>query len=570
MSDYSSSSDHPLPLHSRADVARLVGFPIKQLNYWIVGLAPNRRYTTFSIPRRRGKGTRIIHAPIKPIKDMQLKLAPALQACYRPPVSVHGYVRARSILSNAQIHLRKRWVLRIDIREFFPSINYGRVRGVFMAYPFNYTSEVATLLAQICCHANELPHGAPTSPTIANLICRGLDKELLSLAQREHCHYSRYCDDLIFSATRKLFSSALVKQDEQGAIGAGPEISAIIVKHGFHINAEKTSLRPQAQRQMVTGLVVNAKPNIPREYICSLRNLLYIWRRYSLDDARERFMATQEFRYRPLAKPIPALNFQWMIRGRVQYVGHIKGWDDPVYLGLAKALAAVDQGFEEPKIVRLPEPCTLEIFVEGETDINHLEAALDWFREQGRYNHLQLKVKARAGDEQLFKFATLAKETSHDLPIVCLFDRDNPKILKDVLGPDGGVLNWGNGVYSWAIPPPSFRDANSPVCIEMLYGDAVLRLTNENGKRVYLKSEFDRESGSHLAKEDVHRTIPKSQTLIAEDVYRGKQKVSLGKREFADMIRERCSPYESVSFEGFESIFETLDRIQRKWQLSRR
>ena len=568
MSDYGTSSEHP-SLFPRY-VATLLDLSIKQLNYWVIGLSPNRRYTTFSIPRRRGKGTRTIHSPIKPIKDMQLKLAPLLQSFYRPPSAVHGYVRARSILSNAKIHSGKRWVLRIDIENFFPSINFGRVLGMFMAYPFNYVPRVATVLAQICCHENELPHGAPTSPIISNLICWRLDKELLSLAGREHCHYSRYCDDLIFSGTRKSHPRSLVKEDEQGSVVAGAEVAAIVTKHGFRINAEKTTLRPWTQRQIVTGLVANEKPNIPREYIRSLRNLLYIWRRYSKDDARARFIATQELRYRPPPKPIPALSFEWMIRGRVQYVGHIKGWDDPVYLGLAKALAAVDQGFKEPKIVRLSEPCTLAIFVEGETDINHLEAALDWFREQGRYNHLQLKVKARAGDEQLLKFAAHAKEASHNLPIVCLFDRDNPKILKDVLRPDGGVLDWGNGVYSWAIPPPSFRDAKSPVCIEMLYGDAVLRLTNENGKRVYLKSEFDRESGSHLAKEDVHRTIPKSQTLIAEDVYRGTQKVSLGKREFADMIRERRSPYESVSFEGFESIFETLDRIQRKWQLTRR
>jgi RNA-directed DNA polymerase len=568
MSDYSSSRSHPLPLHSRADVARLIGFPIKKLNYWVVGLSPNRRYTTFSIPRRRGKGTRIIHAPIKPIKDMQLKLAPALQACYRPPVSVHGYVRTRSILSNAKIHSRKRWVLRIDIKEFFPSINYGRVRGVFMAYPFNYTSEVATLLAQICCHANELPHGAPTSPIISNLICRGLDKELLSLARREHCHYSRYCDDLIFSGTRKHFSSALVKQNEQGSMEAGPEITAIITKHGFQINPEKTSLRPRAQRQMVTGLVTNVKPNVPRDYIRSLRDLLYIWRRYSLDDARERFMATQELRYRPPEKPIPALSFEWMLRGRVQYVGHIKGWNDPTYIGLAKTLASVDRGFKEPRILRIQGPSKLQVFVEGETDVIHLQTALDWFHEKGRYTHLQLALKAMNNDEQLLKLARHAMEVSHDLPIVCLFDRDNPKILKEVLGAEGKVVDMGNGVFSWAIPPPSYREAQSQLCIEMLYPDEVLQLKNAIGKRVYLKSEFDQDSGYHLT-EDVHYIHPKRQTLIAEDVYRGKLKVSLGKREFADMIKERQSPYESVSFEGFESIFETLDRIQQNWQLSR-
>jgi RNA-directed DNA polymerase len=425
------SNNHPLPLHSRLDVARLVGFSIRQLNYWVVVLSPERRYTTFSIPRRKGKGTRIIHAPIKPIKDMQSKLAAALQACYRPPASVHGYVRARNILSNAKIHSRKRWVLRIDIKEFFPSINYGRVRGVFLAYPFNYNSEVATLLGQICCHANKLPHGAPTSPIISNLICRGLDKELLSLARTEHCHYSRYCDDLIFSATRKEFPSALVKQNEQGSMEAGPEVTAIITKHGFQINSEKTSLRPRAQRQMVTGLVTNVKPNVPREYIRSLRNLLHIWQRYSLEDARQRFMATQELRYRPPGKPMPALSFEWMIRGRVQYVGHIKGWTDPVYLALAKALASVDKGFKEPRIEYIEGPIKLRVYVEGPTDRMHLQAALDWYHQSGQYHNLQLIFEEKNGDEQLLNFVKIVSGLSHPVPIVCLFDSDNPRVLKE-------------------------------------------------------------------------------------------------------------------------------------------
>jgi RNA-directed DNA polymerase len=193
---------HPLPLNSRADIAKLVGFSLKQLNYWIRVIPTARRYIIFSVPRRHG-GARVIHAPIKPIKEMQQKLAAELMLCYRAPAMVHGYVRARNIKSNAMGHSGKRWVLCLDIEDFFPSINFGRVRGMFMAYPFNYIQEVATLLAQLCCHSNALPHGAPTSPVISNLICRGLDKELLSIARRDHCHYSRYCDDLTFSATRK-------------------------------------------------------------------------------------------------------------------------------------------------------------------------------------------------------------------------------------------------------------------------------------------------------------------------------------------------------------------------------
>lgn len=569
MSASNSTNNHPVPLHSRADVANLVGFPIKKLNYWVVGLSAARRYRTFLIPRRRSKDPRVIHAPIKPIKDMQLKLAAALQACYRPPPAVHGYVRARSILSNAKTHSGKRWVLRLDIEDFFPSINYGRVRGMFMAYPFNYSPDVATLLAQICCHANELPHGAPTSPTISNLICRGLDKELLSLARREHCHYSRYCDDLIFSATRKFFPSALVKEDEQGSIVAGPEITAIITKHGFRINSEKTQLRPRAQRQMVTGLVVNSKPNIPREYIRSLRNLLYVWRRYSQEDAQARFMAMQNPRYRPIGKPLPALSFRWMIRGRVQYVGHIKGWTDPVYLALAKALASVDEGFKEPRIESIQELGKLRLYVEGPTDVMHLQAALDWYRHAGQYRNLEVTIEALNGDQQLLNSAKTLSGINHEMPmpIIYLFDRDNPEILKKVLENQDQVKDWGNGVFSWAIPLPNHRNPEEPICIEMLYPDEILQLKDAEGRRLYLKSEFEQVSG-WLVAEEVHCTNIKSRSLVIEEAYRGKQKVSLSKTNFAEMIKARQTPFQAISFESFKSIFEMLNQIHQNWQRS--
>ena len=145
-------------------------------------------------------------------------------------------------------------------------INFGRVPGLFMAYPFGYVPDVATLLAQICCHKNRLPQGAPTSLIISNLICRGLDKDLLSLSVHEYCHYSRYCDDLIFSASRKSFPAALATQDDQGSPVAGPEITKLELNMYFSLSefAENLFMSGKLNRQMVTGLVVNRGPNTPR------------------------------------------------------------------------------------------------------------------------------------------------------------------------------------------------------------------------------------------------------------------------------------------------------------------
>ena len=82
---------------------------------------------------------------------------------------------------NAEKHVARRWVFNVDLENFFPSINFGRVRGLFLAKPYGLPNQVATTLAQLCCYENQIPQGAPTSPVVSNMICRGLDYELAQL-----------------------------------------------------------------------------------------------------------------------------------------------------------------------------------------------------------------------------------------------------------------------------------------------------------------------------------------------------------------------------------------------------
>ena len=245
-------------LNTLADIAALVGVPTAKLTWWIYALSERKRYTSFEVARRNGSRPRLICAPIKPIKDIQRRLASALASSYLPTVNVHGFTRTRSPLSNAKHHQRKAWVLKVDIEDFFPSIKFGRVRGLFMAYPFGYTAEVATVLAQICCYRQELPQGAPTSPIISNLICRRLDSQLARLARSERCHYTRYADDLCFSTNRTAFPSQLATRAPSSSTTAGHAIVEILRDNGFQLNAAKSHLMPYSQRQRVTGLVVRA------------------------------------------------------------------------------------------------------------------------------------------------------------------------------------------------------------------------------------------------------------------------------------------------------------------------
>jgi RNA-directed DNA polymerase len=180
-------------------------------------------------------------------------------------------VVGKNIVDNAQRHKKKRWVLNIDLDNFFPSINFGRVRGMFLKKPFYVPESVATLLAQICCYGNNLPQGAPTSPIISNMICAKMDSELQDLAWTCRCFYTRYADDITFSTTLPDFPVQIAKVHSLLDIELGKELKGIIESNGFNINPNKTRAFSYKQRQEVTGLTVNKRPNVRRKYIMQVR-----------------------------------------------------------------------------------------------------------------------------------------------------------------------------------------------------------------------------------------------------------------------------------------------------------
>ena len=177
------------------DIAALLGVDYKSFNYWIYRTHKRHRYRTFHMPKKSGAPRRI-DAPTVNIKILQQKLNQVLQTIYQPKPSVHGFAEYKSVKTNAQQHTRKRWVFNVDLEDFFPSINFGRVRGMFMAKPYLLPEKVATVLAHLCCHNGQLPQGAPTSPIISNMICAKLDSQLQQLARTTRSAYTRYADDI--------------------------------------------------------------------------------------------------------------------------------------------------------------------------------------------------------------------------------------------------------------------------------------------------------------------------------------------------------------------------------------
>lgn len=268
-----------------SDIASLVGFKPAALSYVLYKKAPASKYAKFEIQKRFG-GTRHIAAPSEELKLIQRRLGNLLQNCvdeindangFRDQVS-HGFKRKRSIVTNASKHRRRRFVFNVDLQDFFPSINFGRVRGFFLKdRNFQLNENTATILAQIVCFENGLPQGSPCSPVVSNLIGHVLDMHLVRLATETGCTYTRYADDLTFSTNKRLFPDAIASRGEAEPHRwmPGQALDRLVRKSGFAINLSKTRMQYRDSRQTVTGLIVNAKINVRREYRHTVRAMVH-------------------------------------------------------------------------------------------------------------------------------------------------------------------------------------------------------------------------------------------------------------------------------------------------------
>lgn len=277
------------------DLALLLGYQPKNLSYIAYQIDDAYKYTSFSIPKKNG-GERTIQAPIEKLKTLQSRLSDLLYDCIAESTSnksikrqiSHGFQRDFSIITNAQKHINQRYVFNIDVQDFFPTINFGRVRGYFIKNKtFELNPKVATVIAQIACFKNELPQGSPCSPVISNLIAQTLDFYLVQLAKKYNCTYSRYADDITFSSKSKSFPKKIAKEKNffktkvlkfflnktySHNWDAGTELTAQIEKSGFTINPKKTRMQFRDSRQVTTGLIVNKKVNVKPEYYKTVRS----------------------------------------------------------------------------------------------------------------------------------------------------------------------------------------------------------------------------------------------------------------------------------------------------------
>lgn len=262
-------------IKTRNDFAKFIGVKLQTLTYLLYIKKIDNCYNTLEIPKKNGD-TRTICVPNKNLKKVQKKLYNKLSTYYdeiktqnnfTSKIS-HGFEKNRSIVTNAEVHKNKRYVVNLDLLDFFPSINFGRVRSYFIKNNyFEINDDIATILAQLTCYKGTLPQGAPTSPLIANMICNIMDIRILKIAKKYRLDYTRYADDLTFSTNNKYFLNDYDKFLE--------DIKNIIHRSGFELNSKKTRLLFSNSRQEVTGLVVNKKISVPKEYYKNTRAMAH-------------------------------------------------------------------------------------------------------------------------------------------------------------------------------------------------------------------------------------------------------------------------------------------------------
>ncbi|UJR80646.1 reverse transcriptase family protein [Sandaracinus amylolyticus] len=289
-SDVAALEAGGLPIWRDArDVASTLGISIAKLRW----LTFHRRgatlvhYHRYGIPKKTG-GIRAISAPKPALADAQQKVQSLVLQRIAPSDEAHGFVRERSVVSNARPHVGRAVVVNLDLRDFFPTISFRRVKGLFAK--LGYSEQVATVLALLCTEpprvpaeldgqryhvalgARVLPQGACTSPAITNLICRRLDARLRGIARALGFTYTRYADDLTFSGDDPAKLASLFGM-----------VRKVIATEGFAEHEGKTRVMRRASRQEVTGVVVNRAVRLPRDEKRALRALLYNCARFGME-----------------------------------------------------------------------------------------------------------------------------------------------------------------------------------------------------------------------------------------------------------------------------------------------
>lgn len=555
-------------IYNRESLANALGIPLSELTGVLYGKGADSYYQSFDIPKKDGS-VRRIDASTSSLKYIQRRLVRLLELRQKeiwgerglnPNIS-HAFQRGKSILSNARVHKNKRYVVNVDLEDFFGSIHFGRVKGFFEHNnDFKLPTDVATIIAQLTCYKGRLPQGAPSSPIITNLICNIMDIRLLRLAKEYRLDYTRYADDLTFSTNNKKFINCCDEFLSQ--------LNVEIERAGFHINNKKTRLAYKSSRQVVTGVTVNEKLAVNSKYRKETRAMAdHLYRTGKFNIGGESATINQ-------------------LEGRFSFIDQIDRYNRKNGENVAsKVLNSREFQYKQFLFFKYFFGSFKPIIMtEGETDSIHIKAALknkykeytnliektdgsfaykvSFFNMSGKKTWL-LDI-SDGGDkyrriceyygmgskkpENLTKRLMNKSNTHPNYPVVLLFDNEDSnekplyktlnsvkafcsiKDVKDHLNKEG-FYRLNENLYFATMPKTVIGDME----IEDLYGDAQLQSFTIHGK-TYCK---------HFEKSDTYDSS-KHYT----------------KKELANYV---AANWRNVSFEGYEGLLSALNTISEDY-----
>ncbi|HEX9046197.1 MAG TPA: reverse transcriptase domain-containing protein [Verrucomicrobiae bacterium] len=270
-------------LAAPADLAQALSLTIPRLR-WLAFHAESAtvtHYVRFQVPKKSG-GVRELSAPHRDLGAAQEWILINILEKLPTHNAAHGFVPGRSTMSNAVPHVARATVVNLDLKDFFPSITFPRVKGIFQE--LGYSPAVATILGLLCTECPRriveyagkkyfvatgprgLPQGACTSPALSNLLARRLDSRLSGLAKKLGFAYTRYADDLTFSGNGEAAAKVAYLL---------ARVRHIAANESLVVNEKKTRVQRPGRRQTVTGIVVNKRPNVPRKVTKRLRAILH-------------------------------------------------------------------------------------------------------------------------------------------------------------------------------------------------------------------------------------------------------------------------------------------------------
>jgi len=255
--DYVSERKTPF-VYDTYQLAYLLGIGRKDL-FSLVKTVDNH-YRPVNILKKNGN-IRTLIIPSSKLKRIQSVIAGRILSCYSVSEYAYAYLKRKTIYDNASVHCGKKYLLKMDITDFFSSICFDRIYSAVFNTKY-FPRQIGVMLTALVCNDDVLPQGAPTSPAISNIVMASFDRLIGTWCKERGVSYTRYCDDLTFSGNVPLY-------------GVFKKSKSLLEEMGFEVNEKKTRFITSSDRQTVTGLTVNEKVSVPSDYKRKLRQEVY-------------------------------------------------------------------------------------------------------------------------------------------------------------------------------------------------------------------------------------------------------------------------------------------------------